>query len=198
MTHQRLLPIGFVIVLLACGSFPVGPVPAGAADISAPLTRAGTAAKSGDHAAAIEALEQALDKLRAEAPLTLKPFLLVTQPAKFYGDYTPRANAVFQGGEQQHYYMEPKNLVNSRTAAGTYTPAFDVDLQILTAGGQVVASQEKFGSFRLPTKSAVQDLFLNLTVSLSGAPPGEYRIRFVVRDLNSKKTATITQPITLK
>jgi len=198
MTRQRLLPIGFVIVLLAGWSFSVSPRPAEAADISALLTRAGTAEEGGNHAAAIEALEEALEKVRAEAPLTVKPFLLVTQPAKFYGDHTPRANAVFQGGEPQQFYMEPKNLVYLRTASGTYEPAFDVDLQILTAGGQAVVSQEKFGSFRLPTKSPVQDIYLNLKVTLSGAPPGEYRVRFIVRDANSKKTATVTQPITLK
>jgi hypothetical protein len=94
--------------------------------------------------------------------------------------------------------MEPKNLVNSRTATGTYEPAFEVDLKILTAAGKVLVSQDRFGSVRLPTKSAVQDIFLNLKVTLSGAPPGEYRVRFVVRDLNSKKAATVTQPITLK
>ena len=41
MTRQRLLPIGFVIVLLAGWSFSVSPRPAEAADISALLTRAG-------------------------------------------------------------------------------------------------------------------------------------------------------------
>ena len=195
---QRLPAIGLAIVLVSGWGLSMASRPAEAADISALLTRAGTAEKGSDHAAAIEALEQALEKVRVEAPLTVKPFLLVTQPAKFYGDYTPRANAVFQGGEPQQFYMEPKNLVYPRTAAGTYEPAFDVDLQILTAGGQVVVSQERFGSFRLPTRSAVQDIFLNLKVTLSGAPSGEYRVRFVVRDVNSKKTATVTQPITLK
>lgn len=172
--------------------------PAEAADITSLFTRAETAVKSANHAAAVEALEQALEMVRVEAPLVVKPFLLVTQPAKYYGDYTPRANAVFRGGEPQQFYMEPKNLVYPRTAAGAYEPAFDVDLQILAASGQAIVNQEKFGSFRLPTKSAVQDIFLNLKVTLSGAPPGEYRILFVVRDKNSKKTATVTQPITLK
>lgn len=172
--------------------------PAEAADISSLLTRAGTAEKSGNHAAAVEALEQALEKVRIEAPLTVKPFLVVTRPAKYYGDYTPRANAVFQSGEPQQFYMEPKNLVYPRTNAGIYEPAFDVDLQILAAGGQVIVNKEKFGSFRLPTKSAVQDIFLNLKVTLSGAPPAEYKVQFVVRDKNSKKTATVTQQITLK
>jgi hypothetical protein len=174
------------------------PVSVAAADISALLSRAGAAGKSGDHAASIAALEQALEKVRVEAPLTVKPFLLVTQPAKFYGDYTPRANAVFQGGGAQQFYLEPKNLVYPRTAAGTYEPSFEVDMKILTAAGKTVGSQERFASFRLPTKSPVQDIFLNLKVTLSGAPAGEYKVQFLVRDLNSKKTATVTQPITLK
>lgn len=190
------LPL-IVVLLGACWSLVLSP-PAQAADIGSLLSRAGAAEKSGNHAAAIEALEQALEQVRLDAPLTIKPFLLVMQPAKFYGDYTPRGNAVFRGGEAQQFYMEPKNLVYPRTAAGMYEPTFEVDLQILMADGKVIVDKEKFGSFRLPAKSPVQDIFLNLKVTLSGAPPGEYRARFVVRDKNSKKTATITQPFTLK
>jgi hypothetical protein len=198
MARQRFVPIGLVIAALAGWSVWVTRAPAEAADISAQLTRAAAAEKAGNHEAAIEALEQALESVRAEAPLTVKPFLVVAQPAKFYGDYTPRANAIFQAGEPQEFYMEPKNLVYPRPAAGAYEPAFEVDLQILTADGKVVVNQAKFGSFRLPAKSAVRDIFMNLKVTLDGAPPGEYGVRFIVRDLNSKKTATVTQPITLK
>jgi hypothetical protein len=195
---QRLSSIGLAIVLASGWGLAVMSRLAGAADIDALLTRAGAAGKSGDHAASIDALEQALAKVRVEAPLGAKPFLLVTQPAKYFGDYTPRPNAAFRGGEAQHFYLELKNLVNPRSAAGAYEPAFDVDLQILTAADQVVASQERFAAFRLPTKSPVQDIFLNLDVKLGGVPPGEYKVRFVVRDANSKKTLTVTQPITMK
>ncbi|MEX2164249.1 MAG: hypothetical protein WD823_08405 [Sulfuricaulis sp.] len=191
----------FFLHLMAALSISTGAVaaqPAAAADINALLARAAAADKGGDHAATIKALEEALETVRVAAPLTVKPFILVNQPAKFYGDFAPRANAVFRGGEAQQFYLEPKNLVYPRTATGTYEPAFEVDLRILTAAGKVLVSQDRFGSFRLPTKSAVQDLFLNLKVTLTGAPPGEYGVRFVVRDLNSKKTATVTQPITLK
>ena len=188
-----------LLILLASGcALTLTPQSAQAVDIDALLTRAGTAQKSGDHMTSIDALEQALDKVRVEAPLSAKPFLLVIGPAKYFGDYAARANAVFRSGEAQYFYMEPKNLVNPRTAAGTYEPAFDVDLQILTKAGQVVASQDKFASFQLPTKSPVQDIFLNLDVKLSGVPPGEYQVRFVLRDANSKKTLTVTQPITMK
>lgn len=187
-----------LVAVLTISSWAVASPPAAAADINALLARAAAADKGGDHAGTIKALEQALEMVRVEAPLTVKPFVLVTRSAKFYGDFALRADATFSGGEAQQFYMEPKNLVYVLTAAGTYEPAFDVDLQILTAAGKVVVSQERFGSFRMPTKSAVQDIYLNLKVTLSGAPPGGYSVRFVVRDLNSKKTATVTQPITLK
>jgi len=124
---QRLPAIGLTIVLVSGWWLSPGSPSAGAADISALLTRAGTAEKGGDHAASIEALEQALEKVRVEAPLTVKPFLLVTQPAKFYGVYTPRANAIFQGGEPQQFYMEPKNLVyRGRPRARTSPPSTSI------------------------------------------------------------------------
>lgn len=195
---RRILPVVGCAAVLAATLLSMTPAGGAAADISAMLSRADAAEKSGDHAASIGALEQALEKVRAEAPLTANLFLLVTQPARFYGDYTPRANAVFQGGEALQFYLEPKNLVYPRTDAGIYEPAFEVDLQFLTATDEAVASQERFGSFRLPTRSPVQDIFLNLKVSLSGVPAGEYKVQFVVRDLNSKKTVTVTQPVTIK
>ena len=192
------LPFWHLMAALAISAWAMATQPAAAADISALLARAAAADKGGDPVATIKALEEALETVRAAAPLIVRPFVLVTQPAKFYGDFVPRADAVFRGGGAQQFYMEPKNLVYPRTATGTYVPAFEVDLRILTAAGKVLVSQDRFGSFRLPTKSAVQDIYLNLKVTLSGAPPGQYSVRFVVRDLNSKKAATVTQPITLK
>lgn len=154
-----------------------------------------TAVKAGDQVATIQGLEQALERARAEAPLSVEPFLLVTEPAKYYGGYSPRGNNVFQRGEPLQFYLEPKNLVVTRAADGTYTPAFDVDLQILMAGGKVLGTQEKFGTFRLRSRSLVHDIFMNLKVTLSGAPAGEYEVRFIVKDANSTKTTTVTQPI---
>jgi hypothetical protein len=132
------------------------------------------------------------------APLTAKPFLLVSEPAEFYGDYKPRQDAVFQRGEILHFYLEPKNLVYPRTAQGLYEPAFSIDLQILSTDGEVLANQERFGFFRFSSKSSLQDIFVNLQVTLSGAPAGNYQIRFLVHDANSEKTVTVTEPIVLK
>ncbi len=100
--------------------------------------------------------------------------------------------------EYSHAANEPKNLVYPRAADGTYEPAFTVDFDVVDADGKVLGGQEKFGSWRFPARSPVQDIFMNLKINLTGLPAGAYKIRFLVRDANSKKTATVEQPITLK
>jgi hypothetical protein len=146
-----------------------------------------------DYPAAIAALEQALREVRQAAPLAVESFALVGEPAKSYGAYAARPNAEFRGKEEMHFYLEPKNLVSSRSAAGLYEPGFDVDFEIVDEDGDTVAKQERFGSFRFTSKSALQDIYVNLHVSVEGAPPGAYEIRFTLRDANSPKTATVKQ-----
>ena len=73
-----------------------------------------------------------------------------------------------------------------------------MDLEILNAAGKAIFEKPRFGTFRLSTRSPVQDIFMNLAVTLTGAPAGDYNVRFIVRDLNSKKSATVSQKVTLK
>jgi hypothetical protein len=185
-----------LLALILMSPLPVHP--ATAPDIAPLLDQAKRAATQQDYDRAIEALQSALEQVRILAPLTAKPFLLVIEPAKFYGDYKPRQDAAFHRGELLHFYLEPKNLVYPRTTQGLYEPAFSIDLQILSAAGEVLATQERFGFFRFSSKSPLQDIFVNLQVTLTGAPASTYQIRFLVRDANSEKTTTVTQPVTLQ
>lgn len=185
-----------VLRTLAAGFAVAVATSATAADIAGLLARADKASAGGDSSAAIEALEQALERVRTEAPLVIVNSTVVSRPAQYFGDYEPRANAVFSKGQTLNFYAEPKNLV-SRVGA-KYEPAFEVDMEVLSADGKAVAKQPRFVSFRLPTKSPVQDIFLNLDVKLTGAPSGRYTIRFVVRDLNSKKTAATSYNVELR
>jgi hypothetical protein len=186
---QRLLCVVVLgcVVVLAHGSSQLLNAQVGAE----PLALARTALARRDYPAAIEALEQALTEVRQAAPLTIESFVVVAEPAKSYGAYAARRNAEFRGDEQMHFYLEPKNLVYSRGADGLYKPGFDVGFEIVDKNGVTVASQDKFGSFRFTSKSALQDIYVNLHVSVEGAPAGDYEIRFTVRDANSAKTATV-------
>jgi hypothetical protein len=146
----------------------------------------------------VESLERSLEKARLEAALVLKPFVLVTRPAKYYGDYEQRADAVFLHGDNVFFYLEVKNLVIPRNAQGLYEPAFEVDLEISSNQDKTVRKTPGLAKFRLPGRSRVQDFYVNLLISLDQAPPATYTVRFTVRDLNSKKTGTVEQILAIR
>lgn len=145
----------------------------------------------------IDALERQLEKAREAAPMVLEPFVLVSRPANYFGDYEARPNAAFGRGSKIHFYAEPKNLVMKKETSGQFEPALEVDIEVKPEKGETM-KKNGFMSMRIPSKSRIQDLYLNLDVSLGQAPPGKYNIRFTVRDLNSKKSATAAQDVTIK
>ena len=144
----------------------------------------------------VDALERQLDKAREAAPMTVRNFMLVTRPAKYFGDYEARKGNTIGKDEKLNFYAEPRNLVQKQ-ADGVYETALEVDIEITPEKG-APQKQPKFLAVRIPSRSRIQDLYLNMAVSLGGAPPGKYNFKFVVRDMNSKKTATITQDVLIK
>jgi hypothetical protein len=147
-------------------------------------------------AADIDALERQLDQARAEAPMAMKPFMTVKRPAKYFGDYEPRKSNEFRRGEKVMFYAEPKNLAYGKK--GEFLEVgFDVDVEVKGPDGKTMG-QEKLMTFKLPTRSRVQDVYLNLDLSLDKAPPGNYNVKFILRDANSQKRAEASEVITIK
>ena len=144
----------------------------------------------------VEALERQLEKAREAAPMVVRPFVAVSRPAKYFGDYEARPNNVYRKGEKLHFYAEPKNMVMSK-GGGMYEPALEVDIEVAPEKGEA-HKQPKFLSMKIPSRSRIQDLYLNMTVSLDNAPAGKYNVKFVIRDLNSKKSATVAQDVVFK
>jgi hypothetical protein len=186
MLAWRLVGIGLALLLVAPA------LCAGGADVGSLLERARTANGRGDHAAAIEALEQALETVRTEAPLVLAAFTLVDRPAKLFGDYAARRDTVLGPSEPLQFYMEPKNLVCTLEAT------FKADVRILGADGALLFERADIGSWQFVSRSRVQDVYMNLELTLSGAPAGDYTVEFTVRDGNSSKIARVSQKVTLK
>jgi hypothetical protein len=144
----------------------------------------------------VEALERQLDKARDAAPMTIRNFMLSTRPAKYFGDFEARAGNQVGKDEKLNFYAEPRNLV-MKQQGGVYEAALEVDIEVSAEKG-MPQQQAKFMTVRIPSRSRIQDLYLNMAVSLGGAPPGKYNIKFVVRDLNSKKTGTASQDVFIK
>ena len=105
---------------------------------------------------------------------------------------------MFRGDEEMLFYLEPKNLVYPRSGDGIFAPGLSVDFEVLDAKGVVVGRQDRFGVFRFSSRSRLQDIYVNLSASMTGAPPGAYQVRFTLHDLNSPKTAVVIQAITRK
>lgn len=147
-------------------------------------------------AADVEALERQLEQARDAAPMVIKSFTAISRPAEYFGNYEPRKNNVFKRGEKLYFYGEPKNILPAKNAKGLFELAFDVDMEI--AGPGDTSKKMKMMTFRLPSRSRVQDIFLNLSLSLDNAPAGLYHVKFIVRDLNSKKTAAVDTDVTIK
>jgi len=145
----------------------------------------------------IESLERALEKARFEAPLALRPFVVLARPAKYFGDYEQRRDTVYARSETLYFYFEPKNLVVVKNSQGLFEPAFEVDLEVQPPKG-APTRKPGYVTFRLPGRSRVQDYFVNLALPLGEAPSGVYNVRVVVRDLNSNKTAKVDQSVTVK
>jgi hypothetical protein len=148
------------------------------------------------HAADIESLERQLEQARDAAPMVIKSFTAISKPAEYFGNYEPRKSKVFRRGEKLYFYGEPKNIVFAKNAKGLFELAFDVDMEISGPGD--TSKKMKMMTFRLPSRSRVQDIFLNLSLSLDNAPVGSYKVRFIVRDLNSKKTAAVDTDVTIE
>lgn len=148
-------------------------------------------------AADIATLEAELEKARLEAPLVVQNFMVVKAPVQYFGGYEPRGNANFSSGEDMFFYGEPRNLVFPKGGNGKYSIAFAVDLEVTDSSGRSM-KQDNFEQFKLDSRSRLQDLYLNLRVSLTNAPPGKYKVKFRIRDKNSRKTAEFAQDVTLK
>jgi hypothetical protein len=144
----------------------------------------------------IEALERQLEKAREAAPLVLRNFMLATRPAKYFGDYEARSGNVVAKDEKLHFYAEPRNFV-VKQGGGIYEAGVEVDIEVAPEKG-TPQKLPKFMSVRIPSRSRLQDLYLNMAVSLGGAPPGKYNVKFVVRDVNSKKSAAVSQDVVIK
>jgi hypothetical protein len=74
---------------------------------------------------------------------------------------------------------------------------FTVDLDILSASGEVLANQKAFGDFTFTGFLRNQEIYATLTTDVSGAAAGDYVLRFHFNDLNSGKSASVDQKFTI-
>jgi hypothetical protein len=154
----------------------------------------GSAAQSLD---AIEAAEEAVIEAWEQTPLTYRTAVFVASDPAGYGVYNERADGNFAQGEPIVIYAEPVGYAWQENDDGTYSFGFDVDLLLKTAGGAIVGGQENFQHLELTSRARNREFMLTLTLTVDGAPPGDYVVEYTTRDIASDKSGVISLPFSI-
>lgn len=154
-------------------------------------------AKAGQHVEAVEALRRAINLLTANGPLVLRRVQFIAAPPKGFGIYQPRANNVFRPGEPLIVYAEPVG-VGWKMADGQNRAHMVTDFEIRTVDGKVLGGQREFGRFEFISRDQNQEIFTHLTITLSGAPRGQYVLAATYRDQMTGKSAALELPFEIK
>jgi hypothetical protein len=165
-----------------------------AGPLSDAAAKAERQASDGDAAGARETLRQAVSAFSQTLPFAIGKAVFVSAEPAGYAMYEPKQDSVFKPGETLLSYVEPVGLTwKDASAKGKLETRFTVDLDIVNPKGEVLATRKAFGDFTFTGYLRNQEIYATLTVDVSGAPAGDYVLRFRFNDINSGKSASVDQ-----
>jgi hypothetical protein len=144
----------------------------------------------------IDKLIASVADLWAAAPLQVRRALFVQERATSFGDFATRESARFKLGEKLFVYVEPVGYV-WRAESEFFHFGVAIDFLVKSPAGQILGGQDNFGRFTLRSRARVMEFMLNLTLTLDGAPAGDYVVQFTLRDLHSDKSAKFELPFAI-
>ena len=151
-----------------------------------------------DFGQAVDVLEDALLILREKAPLKIENITLAANVYQF-GVYDKRENSVFAPDEPILIYCEVRNFTSERMSEELWIIDLNVGVQILDVDDNLILEQKNFGNIELSVKTPrLSDLMLYPTVTLEGAPSGDYKIKIIVTDVPSGKKGDFVVPISIR
>jgi hypothetical protein len=142
----------------------------------------------------IDKREAALLEAWDKTPLSVRRALFETDRAEGFGQYKERSSNAFKPGEKLVAYVEPVGYGWKETSPGSYEFGFDVDFLIESPDQKLLAGQENFAKLVLNSHAKNREFKLNLTMSVSGAPPGDYILEDRLRDVTGDKATTVQLP----
>lgn len=182
---------GILLAASLAGTTSAGPLAEAAA-------RAEELAASGDAKGAYEAIRGAFGDFSETLPFSVGFATFVSDKPAAYGAYTARPDSVFKPGEPLVTYLELIGLSWKDAGDGKEQSNFTVDLELADAKGEALAQQKGFGNFSFTGHVRNQEIYTHLTLDVTGAPPGDYVLRYVVNDVHGQRSTTLEQPFTIK
>ena len=153
-------------------------------------------------------IEQAAQAVWQRLPLSLERTILLTEPARAYGVYQERPDntylvsgpdrPVFPGkGMPVYAYLEPIGYRVKRLENGRFAYNLAMDVSLFDGRGNHLFSKKDFMKNQIVSHHFQREMFLNVTVSLKGAPPGKYKLLLTLKDVYGGQKVSVGLPIRL-
>lgn len=172
--------------------------PAKAGPLADAAREAESKAAAGDAVGAYDTIRDAFGAFSMNLPFSVGKAVFVTEKPKAYGAYAAKRDAVFKPGEPLITYVELIGLAWKPIGDGLEQSNFSVDFEISESGGKILASQKEFGEFTFTSLVRNQEIFTHLTLDITGAEPGDYRLKYTVNDLVAKRFTSFEQAFTVE
>lgn len=144
---------------------------------------------------AIDALNEALDAVWSEMPLSFRNVTIVSAPPR-QGIVRKRDDATFKPDEKLMVHIEPVGYGYGRLG-GVTRIGFTADLAIENSTGQVLAETRNIFSLSRPSTPKGREFSMTVSFAVPYLRPGEHKAVFTIRDQNSSKTGTIEIPFAI-
>lgn len=151
----------------------------------------------GDGPGAYDKIRQSLAAASDSIPFDVRKAFFVSEKPLMFSSYDRVASNEFPTGTSLITYAEPIGLAWVPDGGGV-TSAFTVDFELRNPSGELLAEQKAFGNFKIESHEPLFEIFTPLTLDVSAVPAGEYVLKYVFNDTNSKKTTSIEQRFKLK
>ncbi|MCA1989319.1 MAG: hypothetical protein LDL07_09275 [Desulfarculus sp.] len=187
------------IMVLAVMAFQAPSAVAAPAAFNQALDDARRALDQKDPAGTLDSLRRATALAWNELPFTALNVHLTAAPPSGYGQFLPRVDNVYRPSEPLILYLEPVGFaVRHDPKTGVYSYNLTADFNLVDAWGRVVGGRRDFGRFGGESRSFPDRFPLTFTYSLSGLPPGDYRVETTLRDLIGKQSHTVVTPLRIE
>jgi hypothetical protein len=129
--------------------------------------------------------------------LTERTYTFVTEPSKGYGIYQEKQSSIFKPGEKVITYVEPIGFSWKELPHDMYELNFVSDVKIKAANGDVLLDQKGFAKNMMQSHNANMEFSMDFTLTLTGAPAGQYSLTYTIHDMSGNQTSTFDQEFTI-
>jgi len=139
---------------------------------------------------AVVELEEALALIRNKANLELVNLFFCEELPQMFGVYNPRENTLFSSEDTLFIYGEPKNCTYKEIEKGLYQIHFKVEIYLLDSNDNILTGEMNYLDFPFTSRARNSEIYIydEIPVKQFDLSPGNYKFRFILKDVFSQKT----------